>query len=110
MHRFFMTCVAAVSACSGSADHDHDHGAESHKDGHTEGHSETDHSKFGHLSAVYICGDEEIELKTSHTDEATTLSYLGKTVKASRKVTVIDDAFTGVPPCRLAARQLAARK
>jgi len=96
MNRFYVTGFVmalmsfAVSACTASGDHNHDHDQGEH--GHTES---ADHSKFGHLSAIYICGDEEQELQTKHTDEATTLSYLGTTVKASRIVSVVDNAFTG---------------
>ena len=82
----------SLSACSASADHDHDHGVDGHIDSHAKGET-VDHSKFGHLSAIYLCADQE--LQTKHTDKETTLSYLGTTVDASRKVSIIDNAFAG---------------
>jgi len=86
------TSFAAVSlAACGAADHGHDHGS---TDNHDHAEAETaDHSKFGHMSAVYLCGDEE--LQTSHTDAETTLAYKGLKIDVSRKVSVIDSAFAG---------------
>jgi len=60
--------AGSLSAC-GASDHGHDHGDASHHgaDGQGDAHDHTaDHSKFGHLSAVYLCGEEE--LQTFHTD------------------------------------------
>lgn len=101
MKSIYVTCLAAalmsfgVSACTGASDHghgdDHSHGTEGHSSSHAE--HTSDHSKFGHFSAVYQCGNHE--LQTKHTDAETTVSYLGKTVEASRTVSILDDAFAG---------------
>jgi len=104
MNRIFMASLAtlllgfSISACK--AEHDHDHGhadADHHEtDAHSEDHAEiqtADHSKFGHLSAVYLCGDEE--LQTRHTDEETTLAFRGNKIDVSRTVSVLDNAFIG---------------
>jgi len=86
-------CVAALvafgaTACTASDHHDQAHGSDEHADIHS-----VDHSKFGHMSAIYLCGEDE--LQTSHTDEETTIAYLGKRIMASRKVSVVDNAFAG---------------
>jgi len=104
MNRIFMICLAVASigigasACTGSAEHGHehaegsDHGSEAHTDGDADIQT-ADHSQFGHLSAVYLCGTEE--LQTTHTDKETKLAYKGKKIDVSRKVSILDNAFAG---------------
>jgi len=43
------------------------------------------HDKYGHMSAIYLCGDEQ--LQTSHTTEATKLAYKGEKIDVIRQVT-----------------------
>jgi len=92
--------TASVSACTAASDHGHDHdhadashhGSDAHSD--EEGHFQsTNPDKYGHLSAIYICGDEE--LQTSHTDKETKIAYKGDKFDVSRKVSIIDGAFGG---------------
>ena len=73
---FFTALLAlSVSACGGAADRDHDHEA-GHEDASSASHAhdesgEVDHSRFGHMSAIYLCGNDE--LQTTHTDIETKL-------------------------------------
>ena len=88
----FAAFTAISLACCGAADHGHEHGSaegDDHADTQT-----VDPSKFGHLSAVYECGNKE-KLQTSHTDAATTLTFRGEKVNVARKVSVVDNAFAG---------------
>lgn len=55
--------------------------------------STVDTSKYGHLSAIYLCGDEQ--LQTSHTAEKTMIAYKGAKLDASRTVQILDNAFAG---------------
>lgn len=49
--------------------------------------------KFGHLSAIYLCGDEQ--LQTSHDDMVTQIAFKGSKIDAERTVQILDGAFTG---------------
>ena len=95
---FFTALLAlSVSACGGAADRDHDHEA-GHEDASSASHAhdesgEVDHSRFGHMSAIYLCGNDQ--LQTTHTDEETKLAYKGQKIDVSRVVSVIDNAFAG---------------
>lgn len=89
--------AGSLSAC-GAGDHGHDRGDDSHLETGVRSESQAkpefvDHSKFGHMSAVYLCGDEE--LQTSHTDAETKLAYKGHKIDVSRKVSILDEAFAG---------------
>jgi len=107
MSHIYLTCLAGalmgfgMPACTGSSDQ-HNHAENSHIESTTKSDNQSqakpvfktiDHSKFGHLSAVYICGDEE--LQTRHTDEVSTLAYQGLKIDVTRTVSVVDDAFVG---------------
>ena len=90
-----LTAFAAVvlSAC-GAADHGHDHEVKVEAPSEDKGKIKfAEHDKYGHLSAVYLCGDEE--LQTKHTTGETSLAYKGDKVNVSRKVTAIENAFGG---------------
>lgn len=89
----------SASACTGAVEHVADHGHEAassatrhasapHEDG-----SAADHDKFGHMSAIYLCGNDE--LQTTHTDLETKLAYKGQKIDVARTVSVIDNAFAG---------------
>ena len=90
---FTALMTLGLSACGGAADHDHNaaqltsHGHDEHEG------SVVDHSQFGHMSAIYICGNDE--LQTTHTDEETKLAYKGQKIDVARTVSVIDNAFAG---------------
>ena len=49
--------------------------------------------KYGHMSAIYLCGEDE--LQTSYTKDQTMIAYKGEKFDASRTVQVSDNAFSG---------------
>ena len=94
---FAAIAAFSLSACGGAADHDHDHDA-GHEAASSSNHAhdesvEVDHSRFGHMGAIYLCGNDE--LQTTHTDIETKLAYKGQKIDVSRVVSVIDNAFAG---------------
>jgi len=84
------TLTLILAACSDAHTHvGHDHAS-------NENHTVSDknpHDKYGHMSAIYLCGDEQ--LQTSHTSEATKLAYKGEKIDVTRQVTIMDEAFVG---------------
>ena len=86
-----------LSACTAqSAEHahedDHSHSeSEKHADHENEG--VIDHTSFGHMSAIYLCGDEM--LQTTHDDSETKLAFRDQKIDVTRHVSVIDNAFAG---------------
>ena len=91
---FSAMMTLSLSACGGAVESDGDHPAASSatRHGH-EDESAVDHNQFGHMSAIYICGNDE--LQTTHTDEETKLAYKGQKIDVARTVSVIDNAFAG---------------
>jgi len=82
----------SVMGCSAS----HDHAGHDHANGKSDSQSVSTkeaNDRFGHLSAIYLCGDDQ--LQTSHTAKETKLAYKGAKIDVVRSVTVIDDAFGG---------------
>ena len=91
---FTAISLAACGASDHGHDHDHDHDTKAGAASEDKGKIKfADHDKYGHLSAVYECGDEE--LQTKHTTGETTLAFRGEKVNVSREVTVIDNGFGG---------------
>ena len=93
---FFAALLGLIlSACTGAADHDHAHdNAGETSDHHAhEKTSAVDNPKLGHMSAVYICGNEE--LQTRYTDTESKLAYKGQKIDVVRTISVIDDVFEG---------------
>jgi len=90
------TALAALSAsaCTGADSHADDAAqlADHTQDAHNE-EASVDYSQYGHMSAIYICGNDE--LQTTHTDVETKLAYKGQKIDVERTVTVIDNAFAG---------------
>lgn len=66
------------------ASHDH----EPHDEG-----ASVDHSKYGHMSAIYLCGNDQ--LQTMHTDAEAKLAYKGQKIDVARSVSILDNAFVG---------------
>lgn len=106
MYKIFMTAALmslGVTACTGADGHEHveDHGhteaanheGDSHGETSASNHDNVDHDKFGHLSAIYLCGDHE--LQTTHTDKESKLAYKGFKIDVTRRVSIVDNAFAG---------------
>ena len=91
IHLFAAIAALSLSACGGGVDHDHTT-SRSPNPAPDEA-SAVDHSRFGHMSAIYICGNDE--LQTTHTDTETKLAYKGQKIDVARTVSVVDNAFAG---------------
>lgn len=89
-HLILLTLTLILAACTDAQIlAEHDHNGETNQDIS----KQSLHDKYGHMSAIYLCGDEQ--LQTSHTTEATKLAYKGEKIDVIRKVTIIDQTFAG---------------
>lgn len=89
-HPILLTVTLILAACTDAQIlAEHDHNGETNQDIS----KQSLHDKYGHMSAIYLCGDEQ--LQTSHTAEATKLAYKGEKIDVIRKVTIIDQTFAG---------------
>lgn len=89
-HLSLLALTLILAACTDAQIHaEHDH-----KDEINQNISKQSlHDKYGHMSAIYLCGDEQ--LQTTHTAEATKLAYKGEKIDVTRQVTIIDQTITG---------------
>ena len=90
---FAALTTLSLSGCGGAAESDHDHEAESSASHDHDDLSAVDHSQYGHMSAIYLCGNDE--LQTMHTDVETKLADKGQKIDVARTVSVVDKAFAG---------------
>jgi hypothetical protein len=101
LSKLFLLSVFGLAACTGAADHDHADGADhSHEDhaqktsaANADEVSAVDHNRFGHMSAIYLCGNNQ--LQTFHTDTETKLAFKDQKIDVTRFVEVVDEAFAG---------------
>lgn len=89
-HLVLSALTLILAGCTDAQIHaEHDHTGETNQNIS----KQSLHDKYGHMSAIYLCGDEQ--LQTSHTTEATKLAYKGEKIDVIRKVTIIDQTFAG---------------
>ena len=89
-HLVLSALTLILAACTDGQIHaEHDHNDETNQNIS----KQSLHDKYGHMSAIYLCGDEQ--LQTSHTAEATKLAYKGEKIDVTRRVTIIDQTFAG---------------
>lgn len=87
--------TAILSACTASSTEHADSHSHSESKNHTshEATDAVDHASFGHMSAIYLCGDET--LQTTHNDTETKLAFRDQKIDVVRNVSLIDNAFAG---------------